>query len=145
MKDQRKVHKMAGIKGLQIKDWEQEGYAPLIFSGDWQVAVLNWEPGAETEAVYRVERHIQTDEVFVLWHGSAALVIADGDGLTVVDAVPGKIYNVLQGAWHTVIGTRDSSWIIVENKDTHLGDTEYRPLSQEELRTFHGNLPGWAG
>ena len=134
---------MDEIKGCQIIGWEQEGYAPLIFSQGWQVAVLNWEPGADPEAVYRVERHVRTDEVFVLWQGSAALVLADEDGLTVVDAVPGRIYNVTQGAWHTVIGTRESSWIIVENKDTHLGDTEYRLLTEAEMREFKTNLPDW--
>ena len=134
---------MAHEEYLQTLRWEEQGYAPLVFSQGWQTAILNWEPGAEVDAVYRVERHNLTDEVFVLWRGSGALVIAEPDGLRVVDAEPGVVYNVTIGTWHTVIGTRDSSWIIVENKDTHLHDTEYRDLSSEEMIRYKSLLPGW--
>ncbi len=130
---------------LQILPYTEQGYAPLVFSQGWQTAILNWEPGADVEAVYRVERHNLTDEVFILWRGSGALVIAEPEGIRVVDAVPGVTYNVTIGTWHTVIGTRDSSWIIVENKDTHLGDTEYRDMTHEELDGFMSQLPAWAG
>lgn len=129
---------------LQVLAWQEDGYAPLVISQGWQTAILNWEPGAEVTAVYRVERHNLTDEVFILWRGSGALVVAESDGLKVIDAVPGTVYNVTVGTWHTVIGTRDSSWIIVENKDTHLGDTEYRDLSEDEVAHFLGQLPLWA-
>jgi mannose-6-phosphate isomerase-like protein (cupin superfamily) len=129
---------------LQILPFEKQGYAPLVFSQGWQTAILNYEPGAEVDAVYRVERHNLTDEVFVLWRGSGALVIAEPDALRVVDAVPGVIYNVTISTWHTVIGTHDSSWIIVENKDTHLGDTEYRDMTEDEMASFLSQLPGWA-
>jgi len=129
---------------LQVLSWDQEGYAPLVFNQGWQTAILNWEPGADVDAVYRVERHNLTDEVFILWRGSGALVIAEPEGIRVVDAEPGVIYNVTIGTWHTVIGTRESSWIIVENKDTHLGDTEYRDLSKDELDNFMDQLPAWA-
>jgi mannose-6-phosphate isomerase-like protein (cupin superfamily) len=128
---------------LQVLSYDEQGYAPLVFSQGWQTAILNYEPGAEVDAVYRVERHKLTDEVFILWRGSGALVIAEPDTLRVVDAVPGVVYNVTIGTWHTVIGTRDSSWIIVENKDTHLGDTEYRNLTEDEMDSFLSHLPGW--
>lgn len=134
---------MAQKEYLQTLHWEEQGYAPLVFSDGWQTAILNWEPGADVSAVYRVERHNLTDEVFVLWRGSGALVIAEPDGLRVVDAVPGVVYNVTIGTWHTVIGTRDSSWIIVENKDTHLHDTEYRDMSSDEIENFKNQLLGW--
>lgn len=129
---------------LQILPFEDEGYAPLVFSQGWQTAILNWEPGADAHAVYRVERHNLTDEVFILWRGTGALVIAEPGGLRVEEAVPGVVYNVTIGTWHTVIGTRDSSWIIVENNGTHLGDTEYRNLNEDEMDSFLSQLPGWA-
>jgi mannose-6-phosphate isomerase-like protein (cupin superfamily) len=135
---------MSDKEYLQILSYDEQGYAPLVFSQGWQTAILNYEPGAEVDAVYRVERHKLTDEVFILWRGSGALVIAEPDKLRVVDAVPGVVYNVTIGTWHTVIGSPDSSWIIVENKDTHLGDTEYRDLTEDEMAGFSNNLPSWA-
>ena len=134
---------MEQIRGLEISTWDQESYKPLVFSQGWQVAILNWDPYAEADAVEKVERHVLTDEVFVLLKGSGALVIAAPDGLRVVDVIQDTIYDVTIGTWHTVIGSRDSSWLIVENKDTHLGDTEYRPLSDQELESFWSQIPDW--
>lgn len=131
------------ITGLEISQWDQESYKPLVFSQGWQVAILNWDSYADVEAVEKVERHVLTDEVFVLLEGSGALVIAAPEDLKVVNAVRGTVYNVIKGAWHTVIGSRDSSWLIVENKDTHLGDTEYRTLGEEEMERFCAQIPSW--
>ena len=128
---------------LQQMVWQQDGYQPLIFSHDWQVAILNWEPAANANMISEVERHVQTDEVFILWRGAAALVTVDMDGLKITEAVPGVVYNVIMGSWHTVIGTRESSWIIVENRDTHLSDTEMRLLTKTELQEFNRQLPTW--
>jgi ureidoglycolate hydrolase len=129
---------------LNIYQWNQPGYKPLVFSHDWQVAILNWEPAALTAAITEVERHTCTDEVFVLTQGTAALVTTSKEGVEITEAIPGVIYNVKMGCWHTVIGARDSSWIIVENRDTHTNDTEMRLLTSEELIIFREQLPEWA-
>lgn len=129
---------------LNMYQWDQPGYKPLVFSHDWQVAILNWEPAALVTAITEVERHNCTDEIFILTRGAAALVTINKEGLKVTEAIPGAIYNVTTGSWHTVIGTRESSWIIVENKNTHINDTEMRPLTVDEFQTFRTNLPKWA-
>ena len=59
--------------GLEIYSWDQMGYRPLVFSHDWQVALLNWEPIFDLEKAGQVERHIHTDEVFVLMKDKAVL------------------------------------------------------------------------
>jgi hypothetical protein len=51
----------------------------------------------------------------------------------------------LKGVWHNLVSTRDASWIIIENRDTHLGDCELRQLSKTEMTTLKANLPVWAG
>jgi hypothetical protein len=129
---------------IELFKYEQPGYQPLVFSHDWQVAILNWEPAAIAAAITEVEKHNYTDEVFVLTRGTAALVTTSNDGLVITEAVPGVIYNVKMGSWHTVIGVYGSSWIIIENRDTHRNDTEMRLLTKEELLSFHKQLPEWA-
>ena len=121
---------------LQVFEWKGEGYAPLVFSHDWMAAILNWEPAVEPDTIHEVERHNRSDEVFVLLRGKAALVIVEDGGVQVVEAVPGTIYKVTKGSWHTVIGDKESSWIIVENRDTHLHDTEMRPLTEIEMASY---------
>jgi len=126
---------------LQTFEWSGVGYSPLVFSHDWQTAILNWEP---TDSIHEVERHNQSDEVFILWKGKAALIILEEDGLKIIEAEHGAVYNVLKGTWHTVLGNKESSWVIVENRDTHLYDTEMRNLSAHELGEFQAILPDWA-
>lgn len=130
--------------GLEVYEWNEAGYQPLVFSHDWQVALLNWEPIFDLERVGEVERHNQTDEVFVLTKGRAVLFTIDEHGMQLEDMKPGVIYNVCQGVWHNLLSTRDATWIIVENRDTHLHDCEFRQLSADEMSRFKANLPVWA-
>jgi hypothetical protein len=80
----------------------------------------------------------------VLWRGRAVIFVSDGARLQAEEMQPGAIYNVPQGVWHNLLATRDASWIIVENRDTHLGDTELRPMTPAEWAQLRLALPAWA-
>jgi len=124
-------------------NWQGEGYKPLVFYQDWQVARLNWEPLFDPSNLGEIERHNGTDEVFVLWRGRGALLVAIESTLEVIDMEPGVIYNVTRGTWHTLVADHDASWIIVENRDTHLHDTEIRQMLPQELEQAQAHLPDW--
>jgi mannose-6-phosphate isomerase-like protein (cupin superfamily) len=129
---------------LEVLSWTETGYQPLVFSAGWQVALLNWEPLFDLPNAGEIERHNQTDEVFVLMRGRAVLFVVTPDGLRVEDMLPGVVYNVRAGIWHNLVSTRDATWIIVENRDTHLHDCEFRQLSPEERVKLEASLPDWA-
>ena len=71
----------------------------------------------------KLERHLLTDEVFVLLSGSAELVI--GLDMKHIPLETGKIYNVKKGAWHNILIEKDAKVLIVENHNTGLENTEY--------------------
>ncbi|MCE1252192.1 MAG: hypothetical protein LWX83_01450 [Anaerolineae bacterium] len=129
--------------GLLSFEWKGEGYQPLVFSQDWQVALLNWEAVIDAENIGEIERHNQTDEVFVLQSGRAVLFTICDDEMQAVDMQAGVLYNVTAASWHNLIATRDASWVIVEKRDTHLYDCEYRRLTADELNKLKGLLPDW--
>ena len=130
---------------LEIYDWAGEGFAPLVFTESWQAALLNWEPLFDRKNLNEIERHNETDEVFVLLRGRALLFTRPDDGaLRAVEMQAGTIYNVPAGVWHNLVATRDVSFLIVENRDTHLHDTEIRPITAAELAQLDAQLPGWA-
>jgi hypothetical protein len=131
-------------RGLAVHEWNGIGYMPLVFSHDWQAAILNWESIFDLEDVGEVERHIQSDEVFVLTKGQAVLFTIDDLGMQVEEMKIGVLYNVLKGVWHNLVSTRDASWIIIENRDTHIGDCEFRQLGKAEMADLKANLPVWA-
>ena len=130
-------------KGQEVFQWTEQGYSPLVFSHDWQVALLNWEPIFEIEKMGEIERHNQTDEVFILTKGKAVLFTLTSEGIIISVMTAGAIYNVTKGSWHNLISTRDASWVIVENRGTHLTDTETRFLTIEEKAYIQNNLPEW--
>lgn len=133
---------------LQEFDWQGEGFAPLVFTERWQAALLNWEPLFDRRNLDEIERHNHSDEVFVLLRGQAVLFTkaegGDTGPLQAVEMKPGVIYNVPAGIWHNIVATRDVRFLIVENRDTHLHDTEIRTISAGELAALDAQLPAWA-
>lgn len=128
---------------LETHTFTDPGYKPLIFFDGWQVALLNWEQLFDLDNAGEIERHNQTDEVFVLWRGRALIFTSDGKRLQATQMQPGVVYNVPAGAWHNLLASRDASWIIVENRDTHLGDTELRQMTPAEWEQLRAALPLW--
>lgn len=119
---------------LEIKEYRGEGYKSLIYSGAWRVAVLRWIETTQPEKIISLERHTQTDEVFILLEGQATLILGGNDkmvtGLQRQVMESYKLYNVRQNAWHTVVLSRDASVLIVENKDTGEANSEYFTLTE---------------
>jgi len=120
---------------LEIREYRGIGYQPLIDFETWRVAILRWEQGLLPENISFMERHTQTDEVFVLLAGQATLLLG-GNGDLVEEVYPQvmemcRLYNVRQDAWHTILLSQDASVLIVENRDTGEDNTEYCKLLEE--------------
>jgi hypothetical protein len=122
-------------KLLEIREYTGIGYKPLVDYGTWRVAILRYIDELIPERIAQVERHNETDEVFVLLAGQAILFMGEGDP-EVVKLQPqvmeaGKMYNVKRGAWHTNVLSRDASILLVENCDTGTANSDYAPLNAE--------------
>ena len=131
------------IHQIEVSTWEGEGYKPLVSHRDWLVALLNWESRFDLDSIGKVERHYETDEVFVLLKGRSVLFICNQGGLQAVDMQPGVLYNVTRGIWHNVIGTRETQWLIVESNDTSEENSDYRDLENDELAALRSQFPSW--
>jgi hypothetical protein len=129
---------------LEVHRHNGVGYLPLVFSAGWQAAILNWEPPIDLVNLDEIERHALTDEVFMLWRGRAALFVKADKEIYLVDMQPGEVYNVTSGTWHNLVASRDVSLLIVENRNTHLNDTQIRPLDKIEKAQILTQLPEWA-
>ena len=112
------------MEGLEIFSYDGSGYNATMHFDTWRVAFLNF--AERFDVIDKLERHMLTDEVFVLLQGKAALLI--GEKAQVVPMEPGKIYNVKQGEWHNVKVTPDAKLLIVENHDTGKDNSEYMPI-----------------
>ncbi len=128
---------------LEIYEWDGEGFSPLVVYGEWLVALMNWELRFDKSEIGNVERHNETDEVFVLICGKSILFVIEETTLKLVDMKPKTLYNVAAGTWHNVVGTRNAKWLIVENNNTSYENTEFRKLNTEELGELDLQFPSW--
>jgi mannose-6-phosphate isomerase-like protein (cupin superfamily) len=132
------------VNGIEVHEYTGAGYKPLVYGQGWMVALLNYEDIMRPDRATEIERHVKTDEVFILLEGRAVFYLeSEGQPLRVVELKPGLVYNVTQGTWHNLLATRDATLAIVENRDTDKFDTEIRPLTDEERQRMFGQLPEW--
>jgi hypothetical protein len=107
---------------LEISDYTGVGYQPLIDYGQWRVAILRYIDELLPENIGKMQRHNETDEVFVLLSGRCILFLSEGDesvgAVHAQDMQPLKLYNIKRGAWHTHTLDEAASVLIVENRDT---------------------------
>ncbi|MGH2559943.1 MAG: hypothetical protein ACRDJH_12825, partial [Thermomicrobiales bacterium] len=56
----------------------EQTYRPVLDLGGWMVAMLRQFEVVAPAAFHRVERHRNSDEVFILTAGTADLIVFDG-------------------------------------------------------------------
>lgn len=123
---------------LEIRSYDGSGYQPLIDFGEWRVAILRYLDDIRPDRIDSMERHTQTDEVFILLRGRGLLIMG-GNNEQVGEIhwqkmETEKIYNVKQHAWHTILLSRDATVLLVENRDTGNENSEYSRLPPEQRR-----------
>ena len=116
---------------IEIFEYEGAGYNATMNFEQWRVAIANYGENFERKLSNRLERHMLTDEVFVLLQGEATLVI--GNDRTEYVMEPGKIYNVKKAVWHNIFMDESAKVLIVENHNTCRDNTEYYYYEREEI------------
>lgn len=120
--------------GLKIADYEGNGYFSPHSFGDWKIAFLNYHEKFSPSGIHYLERHRETDEIFVLLSGEATLVI--GESASEVKMQNNKAYIVEQKVWHNVLLTEDAKILIVENANTGQHNSDYMSLDEDMKRRF---------
>lgn len=64
---------------IEIIDFPAEDYQPLKDYEGWRVAVLRSCENTRLEKIHLMQKHMQTDEVFVLISGRCRLILAGED------------------------------------------------------------------
>ena len=103
------------VHRVDIHTYDEPDFQPVVQTAGWLVALMNWSPRFDLSQFGTLERHLQTDEVFVLQKGRSILFVETDSGVQLIDMEPGVVYNVTIGTYHNVTGTRDAQWLIVES------------------------------
>ena len=118
---------------LGVYRHQEPGYRPLVDFASWRVAILNFSQDLRVENIKRLQRHNETDEVFVLLAGRFLLLTAEGEEcatrIHAEDLQAGLVYNVRRGVWHNHVLSPDARVLVVENRDTTYDNSPFTDLS----------------
>ena len=117
-------------------------YQPVLDFHGWKVAMLRHFDVVAPDKFYRIERHWNTNEVFVLTAGQTDLIIFEGDPAAdaptdqfyVIPMEFNVAYDVQQSVWHHCVMSSDAHIIIFERSETSVDTTNYHELSPELVR-----------
>lgn len=124
------------MKIIDCYKHEGQGYNPFLINDKWQIAFLNYAPAESLEAIDKLDIHHHTDEAFVLLRGKSVLIAATIDKDVIeyetIDMQLNVAYNIRKNVWHKIAMSEGSQVLIIENENTHLGDFEFYPLSENQ-------------
>ncbi len=110
---------------IEEYSFTQEGWKVLIESGEWKIGMLR--RNERFSSLGELERHLLTDEVFVLLEGSATLY-TDSEQ---TEMKPLIVYNIPAGVWHHIVVSEDASVLVVENRNTSKENTQKKFLNSQ--------------
>ncbi len=124
------------MNNLQIFTYDEPGYRPQIDYGSWRVALLNACTMYLPDHITYFDRHLETDEVFILLSGSSGILLG-GQGekpenVSCTWLSPGNIYNVPSNTWHTLFMMPGSKLAVVENCNTSAINSPRYYFSEDE-------------
>ena len=130
---------------MSVEHFDGEGLKRVVESGSWFVGIKNWKPANDVGEFDCMERHLATDEVFVLLEGGCTLLVdhAADDSCTDIRCIPMRknaVYCIHPGVWHNTITTRDAKLILMENRDTSMDNSEVRSLSAGEIAALRQRI-----
>ena len=121
---------------IEIREHKEADYKPLIDYQTWRVALMNYTADLTPDKINRMQKHTETDEVFVLLTGKCILFIGEGHETVIkvhaVDMELYKLYNVKCSVWHSHTFSEDARVLIVENCDTVDMNSPFVNLSNKQ-------------
>jgi ureidoglycolate hydrolase len=121
--------------------FEGEGLTRVFENEKWMVGIKNWKPMNDIANINNLERHNQTDELFILLNGQCTLLFANetADGLDIqaVEMEPLKVYNIPRTLWHNTVTQKDTKLALIEDSSTGSANSDNLDLTAEQIARVH--------
>lgn len=121
---------------LNITSYDGAGIGGTVEGREYTILLLNYLPRLSPDTITDMQRHLETDESFILLQGKAILFAAEGEDapgeLQHYVMEPGVIYTVPKNIWHTQAMTEDAKILLVENSGTVAENSPRCPLTQQQ-------------
>ena len=117
--------------------FEGEGMTRVFENPKWMVGIKNWKPMNDISYINNLERHNETDELFILLQGRCTLLFANekADGLDIqaVEMEPLKVYNIPRTLWHNTVTRRDTKLALIEDSSTGSANSDELKLTGTQI------------
>jgi ureidoglycolate hydrolase len=136
---------------IEVSSCLVDDYYPLVDSEKWCVAAICASEHNCADGIGQMERHNETDEVFVLMRGESVLFVATGQcecGIGRISNVKMdslRVYNVKRGVWHACALGSDAVVLVVENSGTGRSNSDYAQLTTGQRRLVMDACAGLTG
>lgn len=118
--------------------FDGEGMNRVFENEKWMVGIKNWKPANDVTGIDCLERHNQTDELFVLLEGNCTLIFANEiNGEHQFEAVKmekNKVYNIPATLWHNTITQKDTKMVLIEDSNTSMDNSDILTLTKEQIK-----------
>ena len=105
------------------------------------VGIKNWKPMNDIANINNLERHNETDELFILLNGQCTLLFANetADGLDIqaVEMEPMKVYNIPRTLWHNTVTRKDTKLALIEDSSTGSANSDNLDLTEAQIARVH--------
>ncbi len=124
--------------------FDGEGMTRVFENEKWMVGIKNWKPMNDIANINNLERHNETDELFILLSGRCTLLYANEtpEGLKIekVDMEPLKVYNIPRTLWHNTVTERDTKLALIEDSATSGANSDVMDLTEKQIAQVHALL-----
>jgi hypothetical protein len=122
---------------IEVKEFSGEGMSRVYENPKWMVGVKNWKPANDITGIDCLERHNETDELFVLLSWRCTLLYANetasGLAIEAVEMEPFKVYNIPAKLWHNTVTQKNTKMVLIEDSATGTNNSEVRTLTPDEI------------
>lgn len=110
---------------IEVLSYKGEDFKRVLSFESWTIGIIRY---SERFSAFKVlERHLETDEAFILLEGEATLYTED----ETVKMEKAVVYNIPKGEWHHIVVSPDATVMVVENTNTSKENTERKPVNEE--------------
>ena len=107
---------------IEKYEYNGEDYKTVMGYGSWRIGLINYSE--RFSKFCALERHLETDEAFILLDGKATLY-TDTERVEMQKRI---VYNIPKGVWHHVVMSEDATVMVVENIDTDMSNSEIKEI-----------------
>lgn len=122
---------------IEVMEFSGEGMSRIYENKKWMVGIKNWKPANDINGIDFLERHNETDELFVLLQGHCTLLYANENGqnldIKTLKMEPFRVYSMPAGLWHNTVTRKDTKMVLIEDSSTGSQNSDVLSLNADQI------------